>query len=142
MTDHNPQSNPAPATAPMFSRAAWVRILPFITYIGFVVVVDLLTRAGIDAAALRWMYAVKVGAVLLMLIIFWRHYTELHTLDLSPKWALISVVVGVVVWYLWISLNAGWMIIASPEGFDPRNALESGVAQYPNVGVEFVGGFG
>lgn len=28
------------------------------------------------------------------------------------------------------------------QDFDPGNALESGVAQYPEVGVEFVGGFG
>ena len=26
------------------------------------------------------------------------------------------------------------------EGFDPGNALESGVGQYPKVGVEFVNG--
>jgi hypothetical protein len=29
-------------------------------------------------------------------------------------------VVGIAVWYLWVSLNASWMIIGSPEGFDPR----------------------
>jgi len=28
------------------------------------------------------------------------------------------------------------------QGFDPGNALESGVAHYPEIGVEFVGGFG
>jgi CAAX prenyl protease-like protein len=120
MSDHNQQSTPAAPAAPMFSRAAWVRILPFITYIGFVVVVDLLERAGVDPAALRWLYAVKVGVVLLMLIIFWRHYTELHGLRLSPTWGLISIAVGVAVWWLWISLNADWMIIGSPAGFDPR----------------------
>lgn len=28
------------------------------------------------------------------------------------------------------------------QGFDPGNAFESGVAQYPKVGVELIGGFG
>ena len=28
------------------------------------------------------------------------------------------------------------------QGLDPGNALESGVAQYPEVGVEFIDGFG
>lgn len=133
MSDHRQDSTsqPYPTTAPdtppaapMFSRAAWVRIIPFVTYIAFVVIVDLLTRAGIDPAALRWMYALKVGTVLVLLVVFWRHYTELHSLAVSPKWGLISVVLGVVVWYLWISLNADWMIIGSPAGFDPRTGGE------------------
>ena len=114
------QQTPAAAAAPMFSRAAWARILPFLTYIFFIIIVDLLARAGFSQAELRWMYAVKVGAVLLMLLIFYRQYTELHTIRLSPIWALVSIVVGVAVFYLWIGLNASWMIIGSPEGFDPR----------------------
>jgi len=28
------------------------------------------------------------------------------------------------------------------QGFDPGNALESRVPQYPKVGVELIGGFG
>ena len=72
MTSPTQPPSPAAPAAPMFSRAAWVRILPFLAYIFFVVVVDLLTRAGIDAASLRWLYAVKVGIVAVMLISFWR----------------------------------------------------------------------
>ncbi len=114
------QPGTAAAATPLFTRAAWARILPFATYLLFIVIVDVLTRFGINAESLRWLYAVKVGAVGLMLVIFWRHYTELHTWRVGPIWALTAVVTGVLVFVLWVSLNAPWMIIGAPEGFDPR----------------------
>lgn len=109
-----------PPPAPMFNRAAWARILPFLVYLFFIFAVDMLGRMGFSAQELRWVYALKIGAVLLMLIIGYRHYTELHTLRLSPTWAGISVLTGLVVFWLWINLNAGWMQIGSADGFDPR----------------------
>ena len=123
MTDSKKQSNPpAPAASatPMLSKAAWVRSIPFLVYILFIIVVDVLGRLGVPAADLRWMYAVKIGAVVLTLLMFWRHYTELHSWRLSPIWTATSIVVGVLVFFLWINLSSGWLLIGSPEGFDPR----------------------
>ena len=117
-----PQAPPAGAAIPLFSRAAWVRIIPFLIYIFFIVAVDVLGRLGFAPDSLRWMYAVKVGAVLLMLIIFWREYTELHTWRVSPIWTLASIAVGLLVFVLWIKLDAGWMLIGQPEGFNPTTA--------------------
>lgn len=134
MSERNEQHDltaPAAANVPMFSRAAWARILPFLVYIFFIIAVDLLTRLGVDAQALRWMYALKIGAVLATLAFFWREYTELRTdlrteprtepqrRGLGPGAAVLAVVIGVVVLVLWVSLNASWMIVGSPDGFNP-----------------------
>lgn len=104
----------------MLSGAAWARIAPFLVYLLFIVIADLLARWGMSAAALRYLYPVKIFAVVVTLVICWRHYRELHTLRLSPIWAGTAVLVGVVVFVLWIALSSGWMLIGSPGGFDPR----------------------
>ena len=105
----------------MLSRAAWVRILPFLVYLFFIVVVDLLGRLGVPAAQLRWIYALKIFAVVVTLLMCWSHYTELHSWRVGPIWAGIAVAVGLVVFALWISLGASWMVVGTPAGFDPRN---------------------
>ncbi len=138
MSDQDQQAPvQAPAApAPMLSRAAWVRILPFLIYMGFIVVADLLERAGVSASALRWLYPVKIFAVSVTLVICWGHYKELHSVKLSPIWAGIAVLVGFVVFVLWISLSSGWMLIGSPTGFDPRT---NGQVDWLLVGLRIAG---
>lgn len=108
--------------APMFSRAAWARILPFLTYMAFIALAELLGRLGWSAAELRWLYGVKVGAVVLVLAFFWRHYSELKTFALPAPALLLALATGVLVLLLWLSLGAGWMTIGSAAGFDPTSA--------------------
>lgn len=110
------------ASAPMLSPAAWARILPFVVYLLFIVVVDLLGRFGVPAAQLRWLYAVKIVAVVVTLLLYSRHYTELRPLRLGLAQAGVAILVGIAVFILWIGLNAGWMVIGVPTGFDPRTA--------------------
>jgi CAAX prenyl protease-like protein len=110
----------AVAAAPMFSRAAWAYMLPFLAYMGFLAIAALLAGAGVSASALRWLYPVKIGVVVALLAVLWRHYTELHTFRLRPWQALVALATGVVVLVLWVSLNADWMIVGTPDGFDPR----------------------
>lgn len=120
MSDQHQDAGAVSAAAPMFSRAAWVRIVPFATYLAFIVLVDVLGRLGVPAASLRWLYAVKVSAVALTLLIFWRQYRELQRWRVSPTWVAIALASGVAVWWLWISLDAPWMVVGAPDGFDPR----------------------
>lgn len=115
-----PGLTPDAANAPMLNHAAWARILPFLVYLSFIAIVDVLERLGVPAEQLRWLYAVKIFAVVVTLLMCWRHYSELHAWDVSPTWAAIAVAVGVVVFVLWIGLDAGWMNIGTPAGFDPR----------------------
>lgn len=123
MSDRDqPPVTPAAAGAPMRDCAAWARILPFLVYLLFIAVVELLGRFGVPAPQLRWLYAVKIVAVLVTLVLYWRHYTELHTLRLGLSDAGVAVLAGVAVFILWIGLDAGWMVIGTPAGFDPRTA--------------------
>lgn len=104
----------------MFNRAAWVRILPFAAYMLFIVIADLLERMGVAPAALRWLYPVKIAVVVLLLALFWRHYHELAVPRLSAARAALACAVGVLVLVLWVNLDAGWMVVGSAPGFDPR----------------------
>jgi CAAX prenyl protease-like protein len=102
----------------MFERDSWPRILPFGAYIVFIFIADTLGRAGVPAPQLRWLYAAKIVIVLALLIFHRRRYTELRWSPLSTRVLGVAVVSGVVVWVLWINLNAGWMTIGGSAGFD------------------------
>jgi CAAX prenyl protease-like protein len=125
MTEHDdriapPAAAALPADAPMFSHAAWVRILPFAAYLFFIVAGDVLERLGAGADVLRWLYPVKIAAVVLLLALFWRQYRELKHFRLSAAALVTALATGVVVLVLWISLDANWMIVGSPSGYDPH----------------------
>lgn len=120
----------------MFSHAAWVRILPFAAYLFFIVAGDVLERLGVAASSLVWLYPLKIAVVALLLALFWRRYAELHPFRLSSAQALTALATGVLVLVLWISLDAGWMIIGSPSGFDPRS---HGQIDWLLVAVRIVG---
>jgi CAAX prenyl protease-like protein len=125
MTEHEdriapPAAAALPADAPMFNRAAWARILPFAAYLFFIVAGDVLERLGVVPSVLLWLYPLKIAAVALLLALFWRQYHELRPFRLSATQALTALATGVVVLVLWVSLNADWMIIGSPSGFDPQ----------------------
>jgi CAAX prenyl protease-like protein len=124
MTEHDDRyaasAAALPADAPMFNRAAWIRILPFAAYLLFIVIGDVLERLGVPQATLRWLYPVKIALVALLLALFWRRYQELSRFHLAPLRLLAALATGVLVLVLWIALDAGWMIVGSPAGFDPR----------------------
>lgn len=107
--------------APMFRRAALVRCLPFLIYMAFLAVAELLGQFGWSAAELRWLYALKIGAVVLALACCWRQYGELKTFPLAMPAVLLALATGVIVLLLWISLGASWMTIGAPGGFDPSS---------------------
>ena len=123
MSDRDqPSVTPPASSAPLLTPAAWARSIPFLVYLLFIVVADLLGRFGVPAADLRWLYALKIAAVSAALLFYWRHYTELHTLRLGPTSAGLAVIVGALVFVLWIGLGASWLVIGTPIGFDPRSA--------------------
>ncbi|MFC0250835.1 CAAX prenyl protease-related protein [Massilia consociata] len=109
------------ADTPLLSRAAWARILPFGAYIFFIILGDMLERAGLARADLRWLYPVQVGVVAALLAVFWRQYHELRApLPRLPQ-LLTALGVGVLVLVLWVNLDAPWMTVGGGgEGYDPR----------------------
>ena len=124
------------ASQPTFDRAAWARILPFVAYLSFFLIGDALARLGVDAASLRWLYAVKTAVVAALLAWFWRDYTELKTGLPSPLALITAVAAGILVFFLWINLHASWMVVGTSAGFDPRTA---GLIDWPLVAVRIAG---
>lgn len=106
----------------MFDRVARPRVLPFLVYIAFILVADLLARAGVDAQQLRWLYPLKIAAVLALLLKYRRDYVELPRFNLNLRDVAVAVGAGVLVLVLWVSLDASWMLVGKPAGFDPRDA--------------------
>ena len=97
------------------------RILPFATYIAFIIAADVLARGGVAPADLRWLYPIKIGAVLALLLAWRRHYAEL-TQRPSRRQCAVALGTGVAVFLLWIALDAGWMQIGHSAGFNPEAA--------------------
>lgn len=110
----------APSFSSMLDRPALPRIVPFAIYMAFVAIADLLTRLGWSAAELRWLYAVKIAAVIAALLYYRRRYIELTDRRLRIPELAMSASAGVVVLALWVNLDASWMSIGSAAGFDPR----------------------
>ncbi|PHV27015.1 CAAX prenyl protease-related protein [Janthinobacterium sp. BJB426] len=104
----------------MFDRAALPRVAPFLAYLSFIFIADMLGRLGVAAQDMRWLYAVKIGVVLGLLLYWRRSYTELLWTPLGARAILGALASGIVVFLLWINLDASWMRIGNPDGFDPR----------------------
>jgi CAAX prenyl protease-like protein len=120
----------------MFKREAWVRVLPFACYMLFIVLADVLQRFGVGAAELRWLYAVKIGCVALLLWVFRKEYIELTQPRLHLRTIACAVFFGIVVFLLWIVLDAPWMTIGESAGFDPT---AGGKMDYPLALVRVAG---
>lgn len=114
--------NVSPSTAGLIPGHAPARVAPFAAYMAFIAIADLLPMLGVGAADARWLYAVKTAVVAALLWAYRRQYVELARRDLSPRGALAAVAVGVLVFILWIHLDAEWMQFGVSTGFDPRDS--------------------
>ena len=121
------------------SRAAVVRVAPFAAFMLLLAArgaVPADNPWGIDP---RWLYGATVLVVGGLLAWFWREYGELvrQALPSATEW-LLAVAVGLVVFVLWIQLDAAWMRIGEPSaGFVPLDA--AGQPVWPLVAVRWVG---
>jgi len=102
----------------------------------FIAIAEALTWLGVSAADQRWLYAVKIGAVVAALAYFWRDYDELRNVRLSAVQLVTAIATGILVLVLWINLSAGWMSVGSAAGFDPTSA---GRIDWPLVVVRIAG---
>ncbi len=105
----------------VFDRAIWCRTSPFVVYVFFMLLAELLSRSGWSAYELRLLYAVKIAAVAGLLWVLRGVYVELRL----PRGAGVltwgvAIAAGAAVFVAWISLNASWMEISASAGFDPR----------------------
>lgn len=105
----------------MINRAAWARIVPFLLFLAFIALGDLLERQHVSLQALRWLYPLQFLTVAASLALYWRHYTELHQWDVRWRDVLAAIVVGVLVFIVWIHLTASWMTFGTPRGYNPSD---------------------
>ena len=101
---------------------ALARIVPFGAFILFIAAAtplnDLAAQLPMDP---RWWYAVRMVVVAGLLVWLWRGYVELGSVRgvRAGDW-LLSVVVGVLVFVLWVHLDFEPLRFADPGGFDAR----------------------
>ena len=121
------------------SRAALVRVVPFAAFMVLLAVRGAVPEDGSWGIDPRWLYGVTVLAVGGLLAWFWREYGELVSQTLpSLAEAALAVAVGLVVFGLWINLDAPWMRLGEPSaGFVPKDA--NGQLLWPLIAVRWVG---
>jgi CAAX prenyl protease-like protein len=115
---------------------AWARVLPFALYMVFLAIEGAVADAwpGLDV---RWLYPVKIAAVLAALWYYRDIYLELRVRS-NLLWAgLIAPLSGIVVFVLWINMDTGWMNLGGGAGYDPRDA--AGAFNWPLVILRLFG---
>ncbi len=98
-----------------FRRAAFVRVAPFVAFMAFLGLRGLAPAdgawGGLDP---RWLYALQVAVPAGLLALWWREYGELARQTLPTlRETLMAVTVGIVVFLLWVRLDAPWMTITT-----------------------------
>ncbi len=121
------------------SRAAVARVVPFAAFMLLLAArgaVPADNAWGIDP---RWLYGLTVLVVGGLLAWFWREYGELVAQTWpSPTEIALAVGVGVVVFALWVNLDAPWMMIGTPTAtFLPLDL--QGELIWPLVVVRWIG---
>lgn len=121
------------------SPAAWARIVPFALFMGLLALRGALpdhNAWGVDA---RWIYGLNLVVVGGALAWYWRGYGELARQNRPTLHeAGLGVVVGLVVFGLWISLDAPWMQLGeATAAFVPMTA--DGRPDWPLIAIRWVG---
>ena len=121
------------------SRAALARTLPFAAFMVLLALRGSLPPDGLFGLDPRWVYGLTVLIVGALLAWFWREYGELVAQTVpSLSEAALAVVVGVVVFGLWINLDTPWMRLGEASaGFVPTDA--QGQLMWPLIAVRWVG---
>lgn len=113
------------------ARAPWFpRVLPFTLYMAFIAVGSGISFLGNHYSVLKSfdgydhfiLYPLKAIIVGVSLAVLWRRYDELDFQWLRHAGTLLSaVVVGVLVFILWINMDWSFATAGTPEGFNPRD---------------------
>jgi uncharacterized protein len=123
-----------------FRRAVFLRVAPFAAFMALLALRGAAPADGSWGFDVRWLYGAQVLLVGALLAMWWREYGELARQTL-PNWreALMATVVGLVVFVLWIHLDAPWMSLS----FEPAPAFvpldKAGELDWPLITARLVG---
>jgi CAAX prenyl protease-like protein len=121
------------------SRSAWLRVIPFAVFMALLALRGALPADGSAGIDPRWVYGLTVAVVGALLALWWREYGELATqVWPTARETLLAVAVGLVVFALWISLDAPWMRVGeATAAFVPLDA--QGQPMWSLIAVRWVG---
>ena len=121
------------------SRASYLRALPFALFMALLALRGLAPADGRWGFDTQWLYGLNLLLVGGLLAAWRREYGELARQNLPRVGELaLSVLVGLVVFGLWIHLDAPWMQIGqSTASFVPVDA--QGQLQWPLIAVRWAG---
>ena len=121
------------------NRAAQARCVPFAAFMLLLALRGLVPGDGSWGFDPRWIYAITVPVVGGLLAWYWREYGELVKQTLpSPAEAALAVVVGLVIFALWIRLDLPWMQLGEPAAtFAPVDA--NGQLLWPLIVLRWTG---
>jgi len=129
--------NPAMPSLPR--RSTLARIAPFAVFIALLVARAQAPADGAWGFDPKGLYAASVVAVAALLLFFRREYGELARQTLpEAREALLAIAAGLIVFVLWVNLDAPWMTIGTPSApFKPLTA--AGAIDWPQVTIRFIG---
>lgn len=121
------------------SRDTLVRVAPFALFMALLALRGAAPEDGSWGVDPRWLYGASVLAVGALLAFFWREYGELARQTLPDARELMqAVAAGLLVFVLWIHLDAPWMTIGQPAAdFVPANA--AGAIDWPLAAMRWLG---
>jgi uncharacterized protein len=109
---------------PLWTTSSLARIVPFALFMVLLALRGWMGGQTDPPFDPRWLYGATVVLVAALLLMWRREYGELSR-QLAPtlkEWAL-AFVVGMLIFGLWIQLDAPWMVLGQPAaGFVPLNA--------------------
>jgi uncharacterized protein len=122
------------------SRNAWLRIIPFAVFMVALAMRGAVPLDGSWGMDSRWLYAAQAGLVAGLLLMWWAGYGELQRQNLPSlsEW-LLAVVSGLVVFAIWISLDAPWMRLDSQAVITFRPVDAQGQVLWPLVMMRWLG---
>ena len=121
------------------SRAARLRALPFLCFMLLLMLRAAVPADGSWGVDPRWIYGLTVLVVGGMLIAWRREYGELARQNLPDAGqSIAAVIVGLLVFVLWIHLDAPWMVLGEPAA-EFRPLTPDGQLIWPLIAVRWVG---
>jgi CAAX prenyl protease-like protein len=119
-------------------RAILARAAPFAVFMVLLAARGYVPQ-GVIGFDPQWLYAASVVLVGGVLAYFWRDYGELSKQVLpDAREVVLAVAAGVVVFALWIHLDAAWMVLGEPTAaFVP--VTPDGRLQWPLIAIRWVG---
>ncbi|MDQ2778328.1 MAG: CAAX prenyl protease-related protein [Pseudomonadota bacterium] len=121
-------------------RPAFVRAAPFAAFMVVLALRGFMPADGSIGIDTRWLYALQVLLPAAMLALWWRDYGELSA-QTTPtlREALLAAAVGVLVFGLWINLDAPWMTLNAVDASAYVPLTAAGTVDWPLVALRLAG---